>query len=347
MNIFQVLLRASRLAVSLWVPAGLLYFSTHVSLSGTFGVPLFAGRFLDPALSLFLQGGVLIWAWGLAVENLSGEALTARVDSFYMSLKQGWWVALLAFVLPISMHYLLFVIAGRDAVPLAAVQAGMSVFTAYGAAWWFVHARYGRFVSGGIRDVPLSGGFLFLATLLWLVTMSVYVAGIWAAGFSFFKPLTGFAGSFVQIGVFTVFAAAFLNTYPLIGRAFESKKTLILVSPRSTGLFMGIFETVLLRSYPAFFAVIRALTPPGYRVVEYNRVFWEGRFVRGQALVAISCFTVNAADAYGIAREFKCKGATVVMGGPHVTFFPDEALEFCDSVVLGPAESVWEDVVRG
>ena len=33
------------------------------------------------------------------------------------------------------------------------------------------------------------------------------------------------------------------------------------------------------------------------------------------------------------------------MGGPHTTFWPEEALRFCDSVVIGEAESVWPRLV--
>jgi len=41
----------------------------------------------------------------------------------------------------------------------------------------------------------------------------------------------------------------------------------------------------------------------------------------------------------------------VIMGGPHATFWPDEALQHADAVVIGEAESVWaqalEDAERG
>jgi radical SAM superfamily enzyme YgiQ (UPF0313 family) len=35
----------------------------------------------------------------------------------------------------------------------------------------------------------------------------------------------------------------------------------------------------------------------------------------------------------------------VIAGGPHVTFWPDEALHYFDAVVVGEAESVWEEVL--
>jgi radical SAM superfamily enzyme YgiQ (UPF0313 family) len=62
-------------------------------------------------------------------------------------------------------------------------------------------------------------------------------------------------------------------------------------------------------------------------------------------LVAISFFTGFAPEAYRIARHFKKQGKTVVLGGPHVTFSPEEALAYCDAVVIGEAESVWENLL--
>ncbi len=63
-------------------------------------------------------------------------------------------------------------------------------------------------------------------------------------------------------------------------------------------------------------------------------------------LVGISCATSNAREAYRIADRFRKAGSRVVMGGVHVSIFPQEALEHADSVVIGEAESVWGQVVR-
>src|SRR3990172_4398672 len=55
-------------------------------------------------------------------------------------------------------------------------------------------------------------------------------------------------------------------------------------------------------------------------------------------LVGISTITSTAPRAYEIARLLKKQGKAVVMGGPHVTFLPEEALQFCDFVLRGEAE---------
>jgi radical SAM superfamily enzyme YgiQ (UPF0313 family) len=55
-------------------------------------------------------------------------------------------------------------------------------------------------------------------------------------------------------------------------------------------------------------------------------------------LVGISTITSTAIKAYRYAERVREAGIPVVMGGPHVTFEADEALEFSDFVVRGEGE---------
>jgi len=54
--------------------------------------------------------------------------------------------------------------------------------------------------------------------------------------------------------------------------------------------------------------------------------------------VGISTITSTAPRAYEIAKQVKKLGIPVFMGGPHVTFMPEEALKHCDYVLRGEAE---------
>jgi radical SAM superfamily enzyme YgiQ (UPF0313 family) len=63
-------------------------------------------------------------------------------------------------------------------------------------------------------------------------------------------------------------------------------------------------------------------------------------------LVGISTITSTAPRAYEFARAAKRAGIPVVMGGPHVTFLADEALEHCDYVIRGEADDLIVDFVH-
>jgi radical SAM superfamily enzyme YgiQ (UPF0313 family) len=111
--------------------------------------------------------------------------------------------------------------------------------------------------------------------------------------------------------------------------------------------------------------VLQALTPPGHEVllVDGNtRAMDEvdiAQFVREQqiGLVGIGAMTRMIAKAYRMADAIRAAGALVVMGGPHVTEEPDEALgrnggpRHADAVALGEADETWpkivEDAARG
>ena len=63
-------------------------------------------------------------------------------------------------------------------------------------------------------------------------------------------------------------------------------------------------------------------------------------------LVGMTVITGTATRAYELAAGFRAKGATVVLGGPHVTLVPDDAAPHAHSVVVGYAEDTWPQLLR-
>jgi radical SAM superfamily enzyme YgiQ (UPF0313 family) len=64
-------------------------------------------------------------------------------------------------------------------------------------------------------------------------------------------------------------------------------------------------------------------------------------------VIVLSFFSGFAPEAYRLAGEYQKCGKIVIAGGPHVTFAPEEALRFVDSIVIGEGESVWCQMLVG
>src|SRR4026209_2035857 len=80
--------------------------------------------------------------------------------------------------------------------------------------------------------------------------------------------------------------------------------------------------------------LLQALTPPGHEVILIDgnaRAMSEAELVayvrsEGVGLAGIVAMTWMIARAYRFADALRAAGIPVVMGGPHVTECPDEAL---------------------
>lgn len=90
---------------------------------------------------------------------------------------------------------------------------------------------------------------------------------------------------------------------------------------------------------------LAALTPPEHHVELVHEQVREVPIDDRADVVALSFFSGFARHAYDLADRYRALGVRVVAGGPHVSFWVDEALEHVDTVVRGEAESVWADVL--
>src|SRR6478735_1302147 len=101
--------------------------------------------------------------------------------------------------------------------------------------------------------------------------------------------------------------------------------------------------------------LLQSLTPPEHEVLLIDgntQPMSDAELVRHVlamkvGLVGIGAMTRMVAKAYRVADAIRAAGVPVVMGGPHVTEAPGEALgrdggpRHCDAVALGEADETW------
>lgn len=92
---------------------------------------------------------------------------------------------------------------------------------------------------------------------------------------------------------------------------------------------------------PLAIAMLASYSPPDIEHKFYDNRIEDIPYDEPTDLVAITVETYTARRSYQIAQEYRKRGIPIVMGGYHVTFLPDEALNFCDAVVIGDAEETW------
>lgn len=97
---------------------------------------------------------------------------------------------------------------------------------------------------------------------------------------------------------------------------------------------------------PLTIAVLKALTPENIETELFDDRIELIDYNTKTDLVVITVETYTAKRSYIIAKQFKDRGVPVVMGGYHVTLFPDEALINADSIILGNAENVWTTMLE-
>lgn len=109
----------------------------------------------------------------------------------------------------------------------------------------------------------------------------------------------------------------------------------------------GIFGRAL-RYKPLTLTTLAALVPEELKaeIRLYDEGIQDVPLDLDADLVGLTVITGTAVRAYELAREFRRRGKTVVLGGPHVTLIPDDAQPHADAVVAGYAEDTWPELLR-
>ncbi len=107
-----------------------------------------------------------------------------------------------------------------------------------------------------------------------------------------------------------------------------------------------VFKSRTRSLVPLALPYLAALTPPEWDVTLIDEQIQDIDFDCRPDLVAITSWTVHSIRGYDIARRFREQGIKVIMGGPHVWFYPDEAAEHCDAIGIGEGEPIWSQMLQ-
>lgn len=301
---------------------------------GTFSVVL------NSVFYIYLMAGIC----GTLAELVSGEEIVSSLQQFNRNARRYWWQYLLIFI---GVHVVnFFVYSSGIILPFTFINFYCNILVLYAFANLIIRDKYLKYIKTPIKLLNINWKSILVFTSIQIVLLGI-VGSIWLFDAQKYKLIyiLEFAELFLSLLSFIYITSLIIAQHPQITRAFDYEKELYMINPISKGIFSWLALRIV-HCYPPLFVVLKALTPKDYHFREFHSKFWNKRYYKPGKLVALTCYTSNCLEAYKIAKDFKKHGSKVVMGGPHVTFMPKEALEFCDSVVIGECEGVWKEIVK-
>ncbi len=97
---------------------------------------------------------------------------------------------------------------------------------------------------------------------------------------------------------------------------------------------------------PISLLVLAALTPPEHIVEIIDENVMPVKIDPSADLVGITCNIDSSNRCFEIARAYKAVGVPVIIGGIYPSACPGEALKHADSVCIGEAENVWQEILN-
>jgi radical SAM superfamily enzyme YgiQ (UPF0313 family) len=92
--------------------------------------------------------------------------------------------------------------------------------------------------------------------------------------------------------------------------------------------------------------LLAAMMPENWEAEIILEVIEDVPYDTDADLIGISTMGHGVIRSIDIAKEFKQRGKTVVLGGYMASIMAEEAVKYCDAVVVGDAELVWRELIE-
>ena len=92
--------------------------------------------------------------------------------------------------------------------------------------------------------------------------------------------------------------------------------------------------------------LLAALTPKDWDVEICIETIEDVPLETDAELIGISTMGHGVLRSIDLAKHYRAKGKTVILGGYMASIMAEEAVQFCDAVVIGDAEGVWEELLK-
>lgn len=286
--------------------------------------------------------------YGFLIEIVSGQEIFYSFDRFKKNVGVFWKAYLLISLVVFIVNSFLYMLLSQRPIVFSAASSIVDILFLFSISFYIIDKKYslkqyfskGSLAYGIEKDILVSL-FVMCAIKVFLGIIKVFLE----QEMEYFLRAIIFVQQYLSLFIYLYISQVILSRCINLDVSEDAEsKELYLICPMGPG-FAGKLDRFRSACHPVFL-VLRALTPKHYKIREFNCVSWNKRYFEKNKIVAITCTTSSCYRAYKIAKGFKESGSKVIMGGPHVTCFPDEALEFCDSVVIGDAHGVWEEVIR-
>ena len=97
---------------------------------------------------------------------------------------------------------------------------------------------------------------------------------------------------------------------------------------------------------PLNLAYLCACTPLHWDIEIIDENFCDAPIMNDVDLVGITTLTATANRAYELSQNYMKRNIAVVLGGIHASCVPEEAIQYCNSVVIGEGETIWPRVLK-